>query len=73
MDETIKLAYFSGIKVGIQSLLEALQKIANEDKESLTIELITSLASGCTAYSTAEILKLDCGNKTIEMLNCLKC
>lgn len=72
MDEIIKLAYFSGIKVGMQSLLEELQKIANEDKELLTIKLITSLASGCTSYATAQIQKLDCGNKAIEMMSILK-
>lgn len=72
MNDIIKLAYFSGIKIGIQSLIEQLQEVANKDKDLLTIELITMLASGCTSYATLKIQELDCGNEAIEMLSFLK-
>ncbi len=68
MDE-LKLAYLSGVKVGLESLVKGLEETAKNNGNQLPIEFIKLVSRNTVVDVELKLKEMECGEGLLDVLN----
>lgn len=65
----IRLAYYAGIKVGVEAVTEALEKVAAVNGNQLPIEYVKLVANNTVAEVEERLQNMEHGDELISVLD----
>lgn len=67
--DSVRLAYLAGVKVGSESLVKGLEKVAEKNGNNIPIEFIKLVSHNTVNDVELRLSKMECGQDLLNTLN----